>query len=147
MPDTAPSGPRRAYRAAARRYGRDRMDLDDSAVPARFVGIYDADGTLSGELRYALGKLTGRSHCALCDITHGWNPTGSREWQRVCAAANPDLELVHRDEASADHLAAAAALPSIVMRDGNHWIEALTRQDIAECDGSPDALVERLEQL
>ena len=35
------------------------------------TGVYQADGSLSGELRYVVGKLLGSAHCALCDITHG----------------------------------------------------------------------------
>jgi hypothetical protein len=40
-------------------------------VIARLIGVYNAEGSLRGELAYLLGKLTGRAHCALCDITHG----------------------------------------------------------------------------
>ena len=35
------------------------------------TGVYQANGSLSGELRYVVGKLLGSAHCALCDITHG----------------------------------------------------------------------------
>ncbi len=113
----------------------------------RLVGIYDADGSLAGELRYAFDKLTGRSSCALCDITHGWNPMGSRRWKQACAASPVDLELVHRDDAAAEQLAAASALPSIVAHDGEGWSEALTTADIAGYKDSPEALLARLEQL
>ncbi len=113
----------------------------------RLVGIYDADGTLAGEFRYAVGKLMGRSSCALCDITHGWNPMGSRQWKQACAASPVDLELVHRDDATAEQLAATSALPSIVAHDGEGWSEPLTTADIAGHKGSPEALLERLEQL
>lgn len=34
------------------------------------IGVYHAKGTLLGELTYVVGKLLGRAHCALCDITH-----------------------------------------------------------------------------
>ena len=35
------------------------------------VGVYHANGSWHGELAYLLGRLSGRAHCALCDITHG----------------------------------------------------------------------------
>ena len=41
------------------------------------VGIYNADGTIGGELSYALAKLARRGSCELCDVTHGWNPLGN----------------------------------------------------------------------
>ena len=34
------------------------------------VGVYHADGSLLGEARYVVGKILGRAHCSLCDITH-----------------------------------------------------------------------------
>lgn len=110
----------------------------------QLVGIYDADGGLAGEFRYAVGKLAGRSKCALCDITHGWNPMGSRQWKQACAASPVELELVHRNEATAAQLAAAAQLPAIVAHDGERWSEALSTADIAACAGSPELLLERL---
>ena len=39
----------------------------------KFVGLYNADGSLMGELRYARAKLTNSASCSLCDLTHGWN--------------------------------------------------------------------------
>lgn len=112
----------------------------------RLVGIYDADGGLAGELRYAFGKLTGRSKCALCNLTHGWNPMGSRQWKQACAASPVELELVHRDEASAAQLAAATQLPAIVAHDGERWSRALSTADIEACAGSPELLLDRLTQ-
>ncbi len=110
----------------------------------QLVGIYDADGTLAGELRYALGKLTGRSSCALCNITHGWNPMGSRRWRQACAASSVELELVHRDDATPEQLGAATALPSIVGSHGHGWEEALTAAEIATFKGDPEGLLARL---
>src|SRR5687767_13866810 len=38
----------------------------------RLVGVYDAVGTVRGELAYLLRtRLGGGAHCSLCDITHG----------------------------------------------------------------------------
>ncbi|WP_419944312.1 hypothetical protein [Candidatus Poriferisodalis sp.] len=113
----------------------------------RFVGIYDADGSLAGELGYAFAKLTGRRRCALCDITHGWNPLGSRAWKQACADSPVQLELVHRDKATASQLAAATALPAIVADDGEDWSEAMSRADIEACAGSVEQFLERLRTL
>lgn len=110
----------------------------------RLVGIYDADGGLAGEFRYALSKLRGRNTCALCDLTHGWNPLGSRSWKQACVASSVDLELVHRDEASTSQLAAAAELPAIVADDGEGWSQVMTKVDIEACAGSPENLFELL---
>ncbi len=113
----------------------------------RLVGIYDADAGLTGELRYAFRKLTGRGKCALCDLTHGRNPLGSRQWKQACASSPVELELVHRNEATAAQLAAATELPAIVAHDGERWSEPLSMTDIEACAGSPEQLLERLRAL
>ena len=112
-----------------------------------FVGIYDADGGLGGELRYVAGKLLGRGKCALCDITHGWNPMGSRSWKQACAVSDIELELLHRDEATAEQLAATTALPAILRGDDGQWSEIVPADEIAQFVGAPDALLERLGAL
>lgn len=110
----------------------------------RYLGIYDADGGLSGELRYVVGKLTGRTHCGLCDITHGW--TGrKRAWDAACEAAGIEIELAHRNEVGPDELAAAGTLPAVIGRsaDGS-WRLLLGPGDLDACAGDPDALVAAL---
>ena len=41
------------------------------ATIRRLVGVYNARGTVSGELAYFIGARLGRAHCALCEVTHG----------------------------------------------------------------------------
>ena len=111
------------------------------------VGIYDADGGLSGEVRYAIGKILGQGKCALCDITHGWNPMGSQSWKQACAKSQVELDLVHRDEATAEQLAAATGLPSIVRQHDGQWSELLTTAEIANYVGAPAQFLQRLDEL
>ncbi|MYB10114.1 MAG: hypothetical protein F4Y28_09075 [Acidimicrobiia bacterium] len=111
------------------------------------VGIYDADGGISGELRYAIGKVLGQGKCALCDITHGWNPFGSRSWKQACEVSDVELDLVHRNEATAEQLAAATGLPSIVRQQDGQWSELLTTAEIAQYVGAPTQFLERLDEL
>ena len=53
---------------------------------------------------------------------------------------------MHRDEATADQLAATAKLPAIVAHDGERWSEALSMADIEACAGSPQLLLDRIAQ-
>ncbi len=53
----------------------------------RLVGVYDADGTVRGELAYWVGARLGRRHCALCHITHG-SVRQRPEW-KACRAGLP----------------------------------------------------------
>jgi hypothetical protein len=41
-----------------------------SKYPKRLTFVYDADGTLRGEITYVVGHLLGRLECAMCDISH-----------------------------------------------------------------------------
>ena len=92
------------------------------------------------------GKLLGRGKCALCEITHGWNPMGSRSWKQACAASDAKLTLLHRDEATDEQLAATTGLPSIIHRHGDQWDEVLSNADVAQYVGTPVQFLERLEK-
>ena len=110
---------------------------------ARFTGIYNADGTLLGEIAYVAKKLAGRGSCALCDITHGW--TGRKKaFDATCNAADIEWELLHRDEATAEQLTAAGELPAVIAQRNGAWEFVLGPRELDECDGDPAALVERL---
>jgi hypothetical protein len=63
----------------------------------QLYAVYDADGTLAGELSYLVGKLRGMRACALCDISHGWNPVGKKAWRDARQGARAVVWL-HRDE-------------------------------------------------
>ena len=109
------------------------------------VGIFDADGGLRGELRYVVDKLAGRGHCALCDITHGFNPLGKRSWKEACAAAGVRVELLHRDEASPQQLAATDRLPVVLAGDGARWRVLVPEGDLSGCRGNPAELLQLIE--
>jgi hypothetical protein len=76
------------------------MDAAVPARPTRLVGVYRADGSLRGEIAYVVGHLLGRTHCALCDVTH--SPVRRKAgWDRMVARLGVPFELVHMDERDA----------------------------------------------
>jgi len=105
-----------------------------------YVGIYNADGSLLGEISYVLAKYTGRGHCELCDITHG-TFRRKRSWNKACEQAGINMELLHRDEATTDQLNAAGDLPAIIKVDGNTWRLVAGPAELAACDGDPERLM------
>lgn len=109
----------------------------------KYAGIYNADGTLLGEIAYVVRKYTGRGHCELCDITHG-TLRRKHEWDAACERAGLDIDLLHRDEAMVEQLRAAGDLPAVVANDGSGWRLVAGPADLARCDGSPELLVELL---
>ncbi len=113
----------------------------------RVVAIYNADGGFFGELRYVRDKLAGRSDCALCDLTHGWNPLGKRSWRAACRSGPVLIETIHRDEATPSQLAAAGALPAVLIGGANSWLPAADAELIRSMRKNPAKLVNHLAKL
>ncbi len=105
------------------------------------TGIYHADGSLLGELRYVAGKLMGTAHCALCDITHGM-VRKKRAFARLQQRLAVPMELVHLDERD-EALAAFTdgRTPAVVGRT-DHGLVMLLDAEQLELSGS----VERFER-
>lgn len=112
----------------------------------QIVGIYNADGSIGGELSYALAKLARRGSCELCDVTHGWNPLGKRSWKAAVDQSDLNLTLIHRDEALPEQLAAAGQLPAVVMSSDEGWRVIMTNSEFAEFKSDPGALIDEIER-
>lgn len=97
------------------------------------LGVYDADGGLRGEAAYVVGKLLGRRHCGLCDITH--SPVRRKPvWDAFVADLGVPFRLRHLNEltpAEARAVAQAGAPVVLVVEDGRHE----TLVDAATLDG------------
>ena len=89
------------------------------------TGVYDADGSLVGELRYWIGARLGRAHCALCDITHT-SVRERREWRDCRGDLTVPFETVHRDERTPAVVEASGDLAPVVVAhtddDGVHLL-------------------------
>ena len=119
---------------------RKQTDNEEVDHRVKYAGIYNADGTLLGEITYVVRKYTGRGHCELCDITHG-TVRRKPEWDAACANAGLDIELLHRDEATPEQLVAAGDLPAVVAHDGTAWRLVAGPRELAACNGDPSELV------
>jgi hypothetical protein len=107
----------------------------------RLVGVYDADGTLLGELAYVVGHLLGRRSCALCDITHG-RVKRKPEFDEAAASLGVPFELLHRDERSPALTALTdGALPCVVAEGDGDPLVLVDRVTLAACGEDPVALV------
>ena len=109
----------------------------------RLVGVYDADGSLRGELAYALGKRLGRTSCALCDITHGL--VRERADWRACREELPvPFVAFHRDDTPAElRSAIAAPLPYVAgeLAGDAGYVLLVDAERLRDCEGAPDRLV------
>lgn len=106
----------------------------------RLVGVYDANGGIVGETAYVMGKVFGRAHCSLCDITH--SPVRrKREWDVLVAGLGVEFDLVHlneRDPALRSFTETSAPCVVAVLRDGRMHL-LLAGEQLEELRGSVDA--------
>jgi hypothetical protein len=97
----------------------------------RLVGVYDADGTLRGEVTYWVGARLGRRHCSLCDITHG-SIRRRPEWTACTDGLAVPFDTYHRnDQPEAVRAAAGGAAPVVVAE--------ITTDDVTT-DVTPDVI-------
>lgn len=117
-----------------------------TARPVRYLGVYDADGGLAGELRYVVGHLLGTAECALCDITH--SPVRRKPaWDRMVATLGLPFDLRHRNELTDIEQAATAAmqLPYVAAELGDGtYVEVLDAAALAAFDGDIERFRTRL---
>ena len=97
------------------------------------VGVYNADGSWTGELRYVMGKIMGTAHCDLCDITHGL-VRQKQAFTDLCDRLPVPIRTIHLDERSED-LAAFTQdkTPYVVGRTAGGWVMLMDASDLAAC--------------
>ncbi len=112
----------------------------------RLIGIYAADGSLRGEVAYAVAKVLGRRHCALCEITHGWSLFEKRS-SRACRAGLPvPFDLVHLDERSPMLVEASEGRAPLVLAETvDGFVEVVDRGTLESLGGDPERLVAAIE--
>jgi hypothetical protein len=102
-----------------------------------FIGVYHADGGLVGEVTYVVGHLLGRTHCALCDITH--SPVRRKKaWDRFVSELGVPFRLYHLNEMPADVAAVVQRVgsPTVLARTGSEVEVLLGAAQLDALDGS-----------
>ena len=111
----------------------------------RLVGVYNADGTLRGELAYWVGARLGRTHCALCDISHGLARERS-EWKTCRADLPVPFDTYHRDGQPEDVFAASGGVVPVVLAEADDgFVVLLGPEELSECAGSVAHLTRAIE--
>jgi hypothetical protein len=106
----------------------------------KLTGVYNARGTVAGELAYVLRKLSGRTHCGLCEITHG-RLRERQDWREQRLRLPVPFEAVHLDERSVDVARACPAAPCVVAHTDDGLVPLLEPAAIDACAGRGEALV------
>lgn len=108
------------------------------------VGVYDADGTTIGEVRYWFGARLGRVHCELCDITHG-TFRRKREWDSFVASCGVPFETFHRDDAPVEVMEVAGDLAAVVAITTDGPVLLLGPDRLEGCRGDVAAFARSLD--
>lgn len=114
---------------------------------SEFIGVYNADATLWGELTYWIGARLGTRHCSLCDITHGLF-TPRAEWKECASSLEIPFTTFHINDAPPEVTQAANGnYPIVLGRTQTGLRVLLTDTELEECNGSPQALFGKLKNL
>ena len=108
----------------------------------RLHGVYDASGTILGEVSYFLRRALFNQHCALCDITHS-TFTRRRSWDVCVDGLGIDFQLHHRNDAPSSVTDATGyAAPCVISETENGTFTLLVNSnELNSCGHSPEQLM------
>eukprot|EP00187_Rhodella_violacea_P012348 CAMPEP_0184712846 /NCGR_PEP_ID=MMETSP0314-20130426/3312_1 /TAXON_ID=38298 /ORGANISM="Rhodella maculata, Strain CCMP 736" /LENGTH=199 /DNA_ID=CAMNT_0027175369 /DNA_START=49 /DNA_END=648 /DNA_ORIENTATION=+ len=125
--------------------------MNNTRLLTEVVIVYDADGTVMGELAYIIKKKFFGSKCAACDITHGKHAEKPDFTAfKTTALGGVPVANIHRDEMDpALQRVVGSALPAVVVRSvstidgGEELVLLMGQRELETCGGE----VERFREL
>lgn len=107
--------------------------------------IYNANGSLSGELVYFFKKYFFGVKCSMCDITHNFI-TEKKEWKDKINQTNINLKTVHLDEQKSDLYKFSFGNTPCVISEGKEGFELIfTSTDLDNFDGNIELFFKSLQ--
>lgn len=120
--------------------------LDSGSELIRLIGEYAADGTLRGEVAYWVGARLGRSHCALCEITHRMARERA-DWKACRDGLAVPFDTFHRnDRPEPVRRVTGDVSPAVVAETADSMVMLLGPEELDACGGSVDNLVGAVER-
>ena len=102
----------------------------------RLVGVYDAVGTVRGELAYWFGKRLGPAH---------GNVRERRDWQQCRGRLPVPFDTYHRDDQpAAVRLATGDRAPAVLAETDKGLAVLVGPEDLEGCGGSPERLLDAI---
>lgn len=118
-------------------------DFDARRRITRIIGVYNARGTLWGEVSYLVQRTFAGKHCALCDITHSSvrrRPLWDQQARKFSLEHEIAVELLHLDEVPPQlaQMPEFRAPAVFALRDDNSYALIMEPQDLEHCEDSPE---------
>ena len=109
----------------------------------KVIGIYNARGSITGELAFLFGRFTGRTECALCDITHGTFKKKTA-FSRAQQTLGVPFEILHLDELDSTLYSFKDSAPCVVAVRGSEYSILLSKAELALCDSEVERFFDSL---
>ena len=100
----------------------------------KLIGIYNAKGSVVGEVQYFFGKLIGQTHCALCDITHG-SFAEKADFSSCRDALTIPFENLHLDELDSQLESYRDFAPCVIAISKSVPTLLITTSELEQCHG------------
>tara|TARA_B100001113_G_C21119590_1_gene626828 strand:- start:3214 stop:3579 length:366 start_codon:yes stop_codon:yes gene_type:complete len=109
----------------------------------KLIGIYNAKGSIIGELQYFFGKIIGKAHCALCDITHG--KLKEKPLFKECRQnLEIPFELLHLDELNDELKNFMKDAPCVIGLSNNQYSIIINSKELEECSSDVETFTNLL---
>lgn len=114
------------------------VEMSDQSQYLEYIGVYNADASIWGEVSYWFGGRLGIRNCLLCDVTHGLFRERSN-WVQCSESLGVSFSTYHRDDAPQDvRDAANGNYPIVLGRTATEIKVVLNDSQIEACNGSPE---------
>ena len=106
--------------------------------------IYNAEGTLKGELKYIYDKMFKNINCSMCEITHN-TFTFKKKWNKKCLDFIFEIECLHLDELSNNIKEIVnGKTPCVVVQTDSIYEILIKDNELLEINGDVDCFFDEL---
>ena len=113
----------------------------------RLYCIYNANGSLIGEISYLWKKLFSDFDCSLCNISHN-TFTEKRIWKKEISNFKYELEMLHLDEQSEDLQSfTKGATPCVVSKGESGFKIILSESQLKKINGDVPLFFKELNNI
>ena len=109
--------------------------------------IYNAEGSIFGELKYLYNKFIRDIKCSMCDITHN-TLSEKREWKKRCTASSLKIECLHLDELPKDiENLVTGNTPCVVAKTNSTNEIIIKNEELIAMKGNVDSFFNRIHKI